>query len=105
MRQSRSPVPVSIMSVALGVSQRAASTTRRRWYAQLWVHVIAGMVAGVLVGHFAPGAGDRLQPLGDAFIKAIRMLIAPIRVTTVFAGIANMGDMARVGRVALKALV
>jgi aerobic C4-dicarboxylate transport protein len=93
------------MSVALGVAQRAASATPRRWYAQLWVHVIAGMVAGVLVGHFAPAAGDRLQPLGDAFIKAMRMLIAPIVFTTVVGGIANMGDMARVGRVALKALI
>ena len=79
--------------------------SRRRWYAQLWVHVIAGMIAGVLVGHFAPAAGERLQPLGDAFIKAMRMLIAPIVFATVAVGIANMRDMARVGRVALKALI
>jgi aerobic C4-dicarboxylate transport protein len=63
------------------------------------------MVAGVVLGHFAPQAGDRLQPLGDAFIKAIRMVIAPIVFSTVVVGIANMGDMARVGRVALKALI
>ena len=76
-----------------------------RWYAQLWVHVVIGMVGGVLIGHFAPHFGERLQPLGDAFIKAMRMLIAPIVFTTVVLGITNMGDMARVGRVALKALI
>src|SRR6185503_19141108 len=64
-----------------------------------------GMVAGVLLGHFAPQVGERMQPLGDAFIKAMRMLIAPIVFATVVVGIASMGDMARVGRVALKALI
>ena len=63
------------------------------------------MAAGVLLGHFAPAAGERMQPLGEAFIKAIRMLIAPIVFTTVVLGIANMNDMARVGRVAIKALI
>ena len=77
----------------------------RRWYAQLWVHVAIGMVGGVLIGHFAPHLGERLQPLGDAFIKVMRLLIAPIVFTTVVLGMTNMGDMARVGRVALKALV
>jgi aerobic C4-dicarboxylate transport protein len=66
---------------------------------------MAGMAAGVLVGHFAPHAGERLQPLGDAFIKAVRLLIAPIVFATVVVGIARMGDMARVGRVALKTLI
>ena len=77
----------------------------RRRYAQLWVLVMAGMAAGILLGHFAPHVGERLQPLGDAFIKAMRMLIAPIVFATVVVGIANMGDMARVGRVALKTLI
>lgn len=93
------------MTVAIEVASPHAPATHRPWYGQLWVHVIAGMVAGVLLGHFAPQAGDRLQPLGDAFIKAMRMLIAPIVFATVVIGIANMGDMARVGRVALKALI
>ena len=78
---------------------------RRRWYGQLWIQVVLAMAAGVLLGHLAPAAGERMQPLGDAFIKAIRMLIAPIVFTTVVLGIANMNDMARVGRVAIKALI
>lgn len=93
------------MTVAVHVAPTSVSATQRPWYAQLWVHVIAGMVAGVMLGHVAPRAGETLQPLGDAFIKAMRMLIAPIVFATVSVGIANMGNMARVGRVALKALI
>jgi aerobic C4-dicarboxylate transport protein len=63
------------------------------------------MIVGVLVGHFWPATGAAMQPFGDAFIKAIRRLIAPIIFCTVVHGIASMGDMAKVGRVAVKALV
>ncbi|HEY6904463.1 MAG TPA: cation:dicarboxylase symporter family transporter, partial [Candidatus Acidoferrales bacterium] len=77
----------------------------KRWYAQLWVHVLAGMILGIVLGKFYPSAGVRVQPLGDAFIKLIRMLIAPIIFCTVVHGIARMVDVARVGRVALKAIV
>jgi aerobic C4-dicarboxylate transport protein len=67
--------------------------------------VLIGMMAGAALGVAAPGAGAAMQPLGDAFIKAIRALIAPIIFVTVAHGVAKMADMARVGRVALKALV
>ncbi len=63
------------------------------------------MAAGILLGYFDPALGERMAPLGDAFIKAIRMLIAPIIFCTVVHGIARMADMARVGRVAIKALI
>jgi len=92
------------MSTSIAIAQPSAAASRP-WYAQLWVHVMAGMAAGVLLGIFAPQVGERLQPLGDAFIKAVRMLIAPIVFCTVVVGIAKMGDMARVGRVALKTLI
>jgi len=87
---------------------RTNSQTRRRpkpWYAQLWVYVLAGMIVGVLLGRFDPSLGVRMQPLGDGFIKLIRMLIAPIIFCTVVHGIARMVDLARVGRVALKAII
>jgi len=77
----------------------------KRWYAHLWVHVLAAMLLGIVLGKFYPNAGVRMQPLGDAFIKLIRMLIAPIIFCTVVHGIARMADMARVGRVALKAII
>lgn len=63
------------------------------------------MAIGVLLGVVRPNLGARMQPLGDAFIKAIRMLIAPIIFCTVVHGIARMSDLARVGRVAIKAIV
>jgi aerobic C4-dicarboxylate transport protein len=78
---------------------------KRPWYLTLWIQVLIAMVIGILVGHFAPQTGTAMQPLGDAFIKMIRMLIAPIIFCTVVLGIAKMNDMTRVGRVAIKALI
>jgi aerobic C4-dicarboxylate transport protein len=83
----------------------SAPAVGKPWYAQLWLHVLIAMAAGVLLGALYPQAGAAMQPLGDAFIKAIRMLIAPIIFCSVVQGIAHMADMARVGRVALKALI
>jgi len=60
---------------------------------------------GIALGAIRPDLGAQMQPLGDAFIKAIRMLIAPIIFCTVVSGIAHMADMAKVGRVAIKALL
>ena len=77
----------------------------KSWYAQLWMYVLAAMVLGIILGRFDPSLGVRMQPLGDAFIKLIRMLIAPIIFCTVVHGIARMADLARVGRVALKAII
>src|SRR5580698_11357720 len=77
----------------------------RAWYAQLWIQVLIAMGLGVALGWFAPDTGAAMQPLGDAFIKAIRVLIAPIIFCTVVNGIAHMANMARVGRVAIKTLI
>lgn len=75
------------------------------WYLQLWFHVLVAMAIGVVLGQFYPELGARMQPLGDAFIKAIRVVIAPIIFCSVVHGIASMANMAKVGRVALKALI
>ena len=75
------------------------------WWSELWVQVLAAMALGIALGVINPDLATRMQPLGDAFIKAIRMLIAPIIFCTVVHGIARMADMARVGRVALKAII
>jgi len=63
------------------------------------------MVVGIVLGIAAPDLAGRMGPLGDAFIKVIRVLIAPIIFCTVVTGIAHMADMARVGRVAIKAII
>jgi aerobic C4-dicarboxylate transport protein len=78
---------------------------RRAWWKELWVQVMIAMAAGIALGAIRPDLGAQMQPLGDAFIKAIRMLIGPIIFCTVVNGIAHMADMAKVGRVAIKALL
>jgi aerobic C4-dicarboxylate transport protein len=67
--------------------------------------VLTAIVLGILLGHFYPQLGEQMKPLGDGFVKMIKMLIAPIIFCTVVHGIASMEDMKKVGRVGLKALV
>ena len=74
-------------------------------YGHLYFQVLVGIVLGVLVGYLWPATGAALRPLGDGFIKLIRMMIAPIIFTTVIVGIAKMGDMKSVGRIGVRALV
>ena len=76
-----------------------------KWYRHLYVQVLTAIVLGVLLGHFYPSLGEAMKPLGDAFIKMIKMVIAPIIFCTVVHGIASMEDMKKVGRVGLKALI
>ncbi len=72
---------------------------------QLWFQVFVAMVAGAALGYARPALGAEMQPLGDAFINLIRMIIAPVIFCTVVHGVASMKDMKRVGRVAIKALI
>ncbi len=71
----------------------------------LYIQVLVGIVLGGLLGYFDPSLGTQMQPIGDGFIKLIKMLIAPVIFTTVVAGLAGMGDLKRVGRVGAKALL
>jgi aerobic C4-dicarboxylate transport protein len=74
-------------------------------YRNLYVQVLAGIVLGVIVGVAWPETGAAMRPLGDGFIKLIRMLIAPIIFTTIVVGIADMGNMKEVGRIGLRAVI
>jgi aerobic C4-dicarboxylate transport protein len=67
-------------------------------YQSLYVQVLTAIVIGVLLGHFYPDTGAAMKPLGDAFIKLIKMIIAPIIFCTVVVGIAGMEDMKKVGK-------
>jgi len=71
----------------------------------LYFQVIAGVLLGVAVGLLWPEFGAKLKPFGDGFIKLVKMLIAPLIFLTVSLGIAHTGDMGKVGRVGLKALL
>ena len=74
-------------------------------YKGLYFQVLVAIAIGVAVGHFWPDTGAAMKPLGDVFIKLIKMIIAPIIFCTVVHGIASMQDMKKVGRVGLKALI
>lgn len=84
----------------------AAATPARKlkFYQLLYVQVLVAIVIGVLLGHFHPDLGASMKPLGDAFIKLVKMIIAPVIFLTVVTGIAGMSDMQKVGRVAGKAM-
>jgi len=82
-----------------------ARTERAPIYTHLYFQVLAGIFLGVAVGYLWPATGAALRPLGDGFIKLIRMMIAPIIFSTVVVGIAKMGDMKSVGRIGVRALV
>jgi len=68
------------------------------FYRSLYLQVITAVVVGVLLGHFYPQLGEAMKPLGDGFIKLIKMIIAPIIFCTVVVGIAGMEDMKKVGK-------
>ncbi len=73
--------------------------TPKPLYKSLYFQVIAATVIGVILGHFAPATGEAMKPpLGDGFIKLIKMIIAPIIFCTVVVGIAGMEDMKKVGK-------
>ncbi|MFM6852906.1 MAG: dicarboxylate/amino acid:cation symporter [Sphingopyxis sp.] len=73
------------------------------FYAHLYVQVLCAIAAGVAIGFFWPNVGVALQPLGDGFIKLVKMVIAPVIFLTIVTGIAGMGQLSSVGRVAGKA--
>ena len=92
----------SITPMAVSTTADKPSPGRGPWYSHLYVQVVLAIVAGVLIGHFWPETGKALKPLGDAFIKLVKMIVAPVIFLTIVTGIAGMRDLASVGRVALK---
>jgi len=86
-------------------SQVAAVRHARLWYKNLSIQILLAMLFGAIVGYVRPHSAEALKPLGDLFIKLVRMLVAPIIFCTVVHGIASVGEAKKVGRVAIKALV
>ena len=86
------------------ITLEAVSLPRKpRWYSHLYVQVLIAITAGVLLGHFAPATGEAMKPIGDGFIKLVKMIIVPVIFLTIVTGIAGMRDLSAVGRVAGKA--
>lgn len=78
---------------------------KQKFHQILYVQVIFAIILGILLGHFYPEFGESLKPLGDAFIKIVKMIIAPVIFLTVVTGIASMTNMSRVGHVTGKAML
>ena len=95
---------MSITTHAPAVPKPAVSS-RKRWYRHLYVQVLIAVVIGILLGHFYPTAGEAMKPLGDNFLKLIKLMIAPLIFCTVVHGIASMSDIKAVGRVGIKSLI
>jgi aerobic C4-dicarboxylate transport protein len=86
----------------MAADERPASTP---FYARLYFQVLVGITCGVLLGALRPELGAAMKPLGDGFIKLIKMIIAPVIFSTVVAGIATMGDIKDLGRIGVKTLL
>lgn len=86
--------------------QRVTTTPRTRpFYTTLHFQVLAGIVLGIVLGIVNPTLAQAMKPLGDGFVKLIRMIIAPIIFCTVVVGIGSVGDMRKLGRIGVKALL
>ncbi|MDP9163552.1 MAG: dicarboxylate/amino acid:cation symporter [Pseudomonadota bacterium] len=85
------------------IDPQAARATRAPWRRHLYVQVLAAIALGVLLGVVAPATGEAMKPIGDAFIKLVKMIIAPVIFLTIVTGIAGMRDLGAVGRVAARA--
>jgi aerobic C4-dicarboxylate transport protein len=83
----------------------SATTDPKPWYRVLYVQVLLAVLLGILIGAFAPETGKALKPLGDGFIKLVKMMIGPIVFLTVVHGIASMRDLKQLGRVGAKTLI
>ncbi|EHJ99917.1 dicarboxylate/amino acid:cation symporter [Agrobacterium tumefaciens] len=83
----------------------AAGHAKQPFYKHLYFQVLVAIIAGITLGHFYPAFGEQLKPLGDGFIRLVKMIIAPVIFLTVATGIAGMNDMKKVGRVAGKAMI
>src|ERR1700730_14254577 len=81
------------------------SPEKQKFYKTLHFQVLVAIIAGIILGQFYPKLGEQMKPLGDGFIKLIRMMIAPIIFLTVVVGIANVSDLRQLGRVGVKALL
>ncbi len=91
--------------MAQDTTATAAAAKKKPLYKSLYFQVIVAIVLGVLLGHFFPETGAAMKPLGDGFIKLIKMIIAPIIFCTVVVGIAGMEDMKKVGKAGGLALI
>jgi aerobic C4-dicarboxylate transport protein len=84
---------------------QTAVPRKQKFYQILYVQVVVAIIIGILLGYYKPDTAEAMRPLGDGFIKLVKLIIAPVIFLTVTTGIAGMNDLKRVGRVAGKAFI
>src|ERR1700726_1956182 len=89
----------------IGLSAAKAASRKTRFYRKLYVQVLVAVALGALLGYAFPDLSSYLKPFGDAFVRAIKVVVTPIIFTTIVVGIAKMGDIRRVANVGVKALI
>ena len=95
----------STSSAAQSSPASPAGNKRKKWYRHLYVQVLAAVVLGIIVGHFYPQTGAAMKPLGDNFLKLVKLMVAPLIFCTVVHGIGSMSDIKAVGRIGVKSLI
>ncbi|MDP4023681.1 dicarboxylate/amino acid:cation symporter [Methylobacterium sp. NEAU 140] len=93
------------MAQAIQATGTGAAAHKEPWYRVLYIQVLIAIALGILLGYLSPDWGKSMKWLGDGFIALIKMMIAPIIFCTIVHGIASIGDLKKVGRVGLKALI
>lgn len=93
------------IDAASRITAPAVARKAPRFYQKAYVQVVFAIIAGVLLGYLYPRFGASLRPLGDVFVKGIKMVIAPIIFTTMVCGIAKMGNMRRIAKVGAKTVM
>jgi aerobic C4-dicarboxylate transport protein len=91
------------MRVQTGVPH-ATPHKPKKFYQALYFQVVVGLVIGILVGHFWPDVGAALKPLGDAFVKIVKMMIAPVVFCTIVSGITSLNDTREIGKTLVKSM-
>jgi aerobic C4-dicarboxylate transport protein len=81
------------------------AASKKKWYRHLYAQVLIAVALGIALGHYYPDLGTAMKPLGDNFLKLIKLMVAPLIFCTVVHGIASMSDIKAVGRIGVKALI
>lgn len=93
------------MALPIETSQNPASDTKVKKSSFLYLQVIIAIVIGILLGHFSPELAVAMKPLGDIFIKMVKMVIPPVIFLTIVTGIAGLGNLGHLGKIAMTSLI
>ena len=97
--------PVTDPGGSASATATAEGSRRPSWLPSITTQIFIGLVLGIAIGHFWPELGKGIKPLADAFLRMIKMIIAPLLFSTLVVGIAGMGDLKAMGRIGLKAII